>query len=152
MNIQSLNHCGLLVADLEKSRWFYGTVLGMEEVPRPKTFKFAGAWFRSGSCEVHLLLAKDQVAPVGFGEAVKAARPAFAAHLAFNVPDFDEVIATLAQYGYEIKFGPIARGDGMMQLFIHDPDGYLLEFYSWVKGSELNTQERGPLESLSDSE
>ena len=145
MDIQSLAHCGLVVRDLEKSRWFYGTVLGMKEVPRPKTFKFAGAWFRSGSCEVHLLLAKDKVAPVGFGDAVDATRPAFATHLAFEVPDFDEVLATLDQHGYEIKFGPIGRGDGMMQLFIHDPDGYLLEFYSWVEGSEIEAPERGPI-------
>ena len=145
MNIQSLNHCGLMVADLERSRWFYGTVLGMEEVPRPKTFKFAGAWFRSGSCEVHLLLAKDTVAPVGFGDAAPAGRPAFATHLAFEVPDFDEVITTLARHGYEIKFGPIGRGDGVMQLFIHDPDGYLLEFYSWIKGSEIDAPERASI-------
>ena len=138
MNIQSLNHAGLVVTDLERSRWFYGTVLGMEEVPRPKTFEFGGAWFRSGSCEVHLLLAKDTVAPPGFPDAGEAVRTGFATHLAFEVPDFDAVVARLAQYNIEIKGGPLKRGDGVMQLYIHDPDGYLLEFYAWVAGSDAN--------------
>lgn len=137
MNIQSLNHSGLLVKDLEKSRWFYGTVLGMEEVPRPNTFKFVGAWFRSGSCEIHLLLAKDLESKAGFGPAPVDDRPAFATHLAFQVKDFEATAASMRNHGIEIKVGPLARGDGMMQLFVHDPDCYLLEFYSWVEGSEV---------------
>lgn len=143
MNIQSINHCGLLVADLEKSRWFYGKVLAMETVPRPTTFKFAGAWFRSGSCEVHLLLATDTATPLGFPDPGVKDRPAYAAHLAFEVQDFDEMVATLEQHGIAIHAGPLARGDGMMQVFIHDPDGYLLEFYGWVGGSEIGAPERG---------
>lgn len=142
MDIQSLAHCGLVVRDLDKSRRFYGTVLGMEEVPRPKTFKFGGAWFRSGSCEVHLLLAKDTVAPVGFPDAGKAVRTGLATHLAFEVPDLDQVIARLNQHGVEIKGGPMARGDGVMQVYLHDPDGYMVEFFCWAEGSEIDAPTR----------
>jgi len=48
MHIKRLQHCGLVVRDLEQSRWFYGKVLEMREVPRPANFKFAGAWFQGG--------------------------------------------------------------------------------------------------------
>lgn len=142
MNIKSINHCGLLVEDLDKSRWFYGTVLGMEEVQRPNTFKFDGAWFRGGNCEVHLLVAKDKTTLHGFPDAEIAERPAFAAHVAFEVLDLDEMLVTLEQHGIEIKAGPLARGDGMVQIFIHDFDNYLLEFYCWVDGSEIGAPER----------
>lgn len=142
MNIQSLNHCGLLISDLEKSRWFYGTVLGMEEVPRPATFKFAGAWFRGGSCEVHMLVAPELVHPGGFGGTEIPGRPAFATHLAFEVQDFAEIVASMNQHGVKIKAGPLARGDGMVQIFVNDPDGYLLEFFGWVEGSNASAPER----------
>ncbi|MGB0389346.1 MAG: VOC family protein [Ardenticatenaceae bacterium] len=142
MDIQSLAHCGLVVRDLEKSRWFYGTVLGMKEVPRPKTFKFGGAWFVSGAFEVHLVLAKDTVAPPGFRDAGAGARTGLATHLAFEVPDLDKVVATLEKHGVSIKGGPMARGDGVMQLYLHDPDGYLVEFFTWSEGSEIDAPER----------
>ena len=143
MNIQSLNHSGLLVSDLEKTRWFYGTVLKMEELPRPATFKFPGAWFRSGACEIHILLAPDLINSEGFGGERIQERPAFANHLAFEVSDFDAMVESIKQNGVEIKFGPISRGDGMMQLFVEDPDRYLLEFFQFVEGSEKGAPERG---------
>ena len=83
----------------------------------------------------------------GFGPAPVADRPAFASHLAFEVQNLDDVIASLGQHNIVIKFGPLARGDGMMQLFVHDPDGYLLEFYSWVEGSEANAPQREAIPS-----
>src|SRR5438874_13768511 len=48
MEIRSLDHNALLVRDVEKSRYFYGQVLGMQELARPESFDFPGAWFRKG--------------------------------------------------------------------------------------------------------
>src|SRR5215212_6846853 len=50
-----LQHCGLVVSDLERSRHFYGAALGLEELQRPSSFTFAGAWFALGDTEIHLL-------------------------------------------------------------------------------------------------
>ena len=47
-----LQHCGLLVSDLERSRRFYGEALGLEELPRPANFAFAGAWFALADTEI----------------------------------------------------------------------------------------------------
>lgn len=55
MEIRRLDHAALLVKDVERSRRFYGQVLGMEEVPRPSNFTFPGAWFRKGHAEIHLI-------------------------------------------------------------------------------------------------
>jgi catechol-2,3-dioxygenase len=43
VEIRRLDHAALLVKDVERSRRFYGQVLGMEEVPRPSNFTFPGA-------------------------------------------------------------------------------------------------------------
>ena len=50
-----IQHVGLVVSDLERSRRFYADALGLEEVPRPANFVFDGAWFRFGGTELHLL-------------------------------------------------------------------------------------------------
>jgi catechol 2,3-dioxygenase-like lactoylglutathione lyase family enzyme len=59
MKIRSLDHAAVLVKDVERSRYFYGQVLGMDEVPRPSNFDFPGAWFRKGNAEVHLIGEKE---------------------------------------------------------------------------------------------
>lgn len=55
MEIRKLDHAALLVKDVDRSRRFYGQVLGMQEVPRPSNFNFPGAWFRKDSAEIHLI-------------------------------------------------------------------------------------------------
>lgn len=128
MIIRALQHCSLVVVDLERSRWFYGTVLGMEEVPRPATFTFRGAWFRSGNREIHLILAEDTTAPVGVPEAGAAKRTGLATHIAFEVSDLEAALAALKRHGVPVA-GPSPRGDGVMQLYVEDPDGYLIELF-----------------------
>src|SRR5258708_30902757 len=55
VEIRRLDHAALLVKDVERSRRFYGQVLGMEEVPRPSNFTFPGTWFRKGHAKIHLI-------------------------------------------------------------------------------------------------
>ena len=133
LKIRTLAHCGLVVRDLAKSSWCYGEALGFKEVLRPQNFKFRGAWFRGGDSELHLILADDTVAPAGFADAGAAVRTGLATHIAFEVPDLAVVKARLEQYGIEIKGGPMLRGDGVLQLYLHDPDDYMLEFFQWLE-------------------
>src|SRR5258708_38164600 len=55
VEIRRLDHAALLVKDVERSRRFYGQVLGMEEVPRPSNFTFPGTWFRKRHAKIHLI-------------------------------------------------------------------------------------------------
>jgi catechol 2,3-dioxygenase-like lactoylglutathione lyase family enzyme len=55
MEIRNLGHAGLLVRDVERSRYFYSQVLGMEEIPRPSNFDFPGAWLHKGGALIHLV-------------------------------------------------------------------------------------------------
>lgn len=142
MNIKTLQHCGLVVRDLERSRWFYGTVLGMQEVPRPSNFKFGGAWFQGGDSQLHLILARDTTAPAGFVDAGPAKHTGLATHLAFEVENLAATKARLEQHGIEILGGPMLRGDGAEQMYLHDPDGYLLEFFHWINTGIKDAPER----------
>jgi catechol 2,3-dioxygenase-like lactoylglutathione lyase family enzyme len=133
MKIHGIDHTAVLAADVERSRHFYRDILGMEEIPRPKTFDFPGAWFRQGTAEVHV---------IGEAEAGRARlmypgayRPdeqqrGYGGHFAFEIDDVAQAMAELQAKDAPIC-GPIRnRGDGVMQMYLCDPDGYIVELFS----------------------
>lgn len=143
MKIKGVQHCGLIVSDLEKSRWFYGTVLGLEEVARPPNFTFAGAWFRCpNGDEFHLIIAGDTTAPAGFKDPGIGANTGLATHIALEVEDLAAAKTHLEQAGLKILGGPMMRGDGVEQLYLHDPDGYMVEFFQWTLQDQTDAPER----------
>lgn len=133
-----MDHAAMLVKDVERSRHFYGQVLGMEEVPRPSNFDFPGAWFRKGSAELHLIGEAEpgraaQVQPGGY-RSDELAR-GYGAHIAFEVDDLEDAVKHLHAQNVEIAGGPRPRGDGVMQLYVCDPDNYVIELYAWQNRS-----------------
>lgn len=134
VKIRSLNHTSLLVRDVERSRRFYTQVLGMEEVPRPSNFNFPGAWFRKGSAEIHLISEDEpgRVDKVYAGSYTPAELSCgHATHFAFEIDDLEEAQRHLKAHGVELVGGPRPRGDGVTQIFIRDPDGYVVELFVW---------------------
>src|SRR5256712_12670390 len=126
MEIRKLDHASLLVKDVERSRRFYSQVLGMEEVPRPHNFDFPGAWFRKGRAEVHLIGEAEpgraaQVHPGNYRPDELAV--GYGAHIAFEVADLEEARRHLQAHNVAIVGGPRPRGDGVMQMYVLDPDG-----------------------------
>lgn len=55
IEVERLDHVAIVVTDVERARAFYVNVLGLREVPRPKSFDFPGAWFQIGPEVLHLL-------------------------------------------------------------------------------------------------
>ena len=143
MAIKGIQHCALVVQDLEKSIWFYGTALGLERIPRPHTFTFEGAWFRGGVSEVHLIGANDTTAAAGVDDPGPGRMTGLATHMAFEVTDLEETQSRFAQHGVEIVGGPVARGDGFVQIWLMDPDGHMVEFFQWTDADQSNAPERG---------
>jgi catechol 2,3-dioxygenase-like lactoylglutathione lyase family enzyme len=135
MNIRKLDHVSFLVKDVERSRRFYGQVLGLRELPRPSNVENPGAWLTNEehSFEVHL---------IGEAEAGRVAqthtqyRPdelarGYGSHPAFEVENLEALIQHLRALNVEIVGGPRPRGDGVQQIFICDPDGYMIELFVW---------------------
>ena len=63
MDVYALHHVTVNVKDLAEAREFYEGMLGLREVPRPKSFNFAGAWYQMGAAQIHLI-EKDEGAPL----------------------------------------------------------------------------------------
>jgi catechol 2,3-dioxygenase-like lactoylglutathione lyase family enzyme len=127
-----LQHCGLIVADLDRARAFYGGALGLEEVPRPHNFVFSGAWFQVGDDQLHLLVESETTGSAGGVEPGPSARMGLANHIALEVDDLDSARARLDEHGVELIGGPMPRGDGYDQIFMRDPDGYVIELFQFT--------------------
>jgi catechol 2,3-dioxygenase-like lactoylglutathione lyase family enzyme len=140
-----LQHVGLIVSDLERSRQFYGQALGLEEVPRPPNFTFAGTWFRFGGTEIHLLAEAHTTGGAGQGDAGPGAAKGMTHHLAIEVDALDAACAQLAENGVDLVGGPMPRGDGYTQVFFRDPDGHVLEFFQRTGEDQSDAPERAPV-------
>src|SRR5437764_10293528 len=57
--IAQLDHCSVIITDVERSRRFYRDLLGLKEIHKPRTFDFEVLWFDLGNQHLHLLL-KDK--------------------------------------------------------------------------------------------
>jgi catechol 2,3-dioxygenase-like lactoylglutathione lyase family enzyme len=140
-----LQHCGLIVADLERSRAFYGGALGLEEVPRPPNFVFAGAWFQIGDDQLHLLVEGDTTGSAGGPEPGPSVRDGLATHIALEVDDLDAACARLDEHDVSLIGGPMPRGDGYDQIFVRDPDGYVIELFEHTGADQSDAPLREPI-------
>jgi catechol 2,3-dioxygenase-like lactoylglutathione lyase family enzyme len=135
MEIVGLDHVAILSGDVERSRAFYGGVLGMQEVPRPASFSFPGAWFRQGRAEVHVIGEAEpgRAADAHPGYRADEHARGYATHVAFEVADLDAARAHLESRGVSLVGQPRPRGDGPIQMYVADPDGYVVELFAWPK-------------------
>ena len=140
-----IQHVGLVVADLDRSRRFYANALGLEEVPRPSNFTFDGAWFRFGGTELHLLSDAHATGGAGQPDPGPGAARGMTHHLAFEVKDLGTALARLADHHVALEGGPMPRGDGYVQVFFRDPDGHVLELFQHTAEDQSDAPARAPI-------
>ncbi len=144
---RGIQHCALVVSDLERSRRFYGEALGLAEIPRPSSFAFAGAWFQAGVDEVHLILEGDTTMRAGASAHGSGLAVGLVTHLALEVDDLGAALGRLRGHDIEIGGGPMPRGDGVDQAFVLDPDGYVVEVFQRTGKDQADAPPREPVRS-----
>ncbi len=118
-DVESLHHVTIPVRDLERSKRFYGGLLGLEEIERPP-FGFPGAWYSLGDGQLHLIAD-------GGGTFRQDARiESRDAHFAIRVESFERALELLRSEGMEAKVDRHSV-TGFPQLYIVDPDGHVIE-------------------------
>lgn len=119
IRVTHLDHCSVLITNLERARWFYRDVMALEEMARPKTFDFVALWFKLADGQtLHLLQkpAPDTRSP---------------RHFALRVPDARAAREHFRSHGVEVQeTGPIPHCD---RFFVHDPDGNRIELIQWLE-------------------
>lgn len=110
------NHVALHVKDIAASTIFYKDVMGLTPVAVPDSLKAIRSWFKLGTDQqIHLLAGRD------FD--VKNDRNG--SHFALFVQSINAAEKYLSQH--KINFHKQVRFDGAVQIYLADPDGYLIE-------------------------
>ncbi len=119
-----VDHLQINVPDLDRAKQFYGGVLELEEVPRPESFDFAGAWYRIGEVDLHLVVRER--------EAVSAR------HFCLWVKDVRQAAGRLEAGGHLISWQTSFKIPGVDRFFVFDPDDNRIE----VQGPDGTGQSR----------
>jgi glyoxylase I family protein len=118
LEIAQLDHCSVIVTDVERSRRFYRDLLGLREIHPPRTFDFVVVWFDLGNQHLHLLLKPkpDTISP---------------RHFALRVTDAQAARRHFQQHGVATEeTTPIPGAD---RFFVYDPDGNRIEIIHWQR-------------------
>jgi glyoxylase I family protein len=131
MTATAFHHFQVTVADIEKSRAFYGGFLGLPELKRPD-FPFPGAWFAlANGQEIHIVQVPD---PLWREPGVMQI---YETHIALRVESFRAAIEKLHAAGFHEDLTDdhphkivIKRQSptGYPQVYFFDPDRHLLEW------------------------
>jgi glyoxylase I family protein len=113
-----IDHASVIITDVEGSRRFYRDLLGLKEIPKPRSFDFVVLWFDLGNMHIHLLL-KDKPDTIS------------ARHFALRVADAAAARAYFAERGVATQETTVIRGAD--RFFIHDPDGNRIEIIQWLE-------------------
>lgn len=118
MLVECVHHVSFRVRDLQRSRGFYGELLGLDEIPRPD-FGVPGVWYVAGGTQIHLIAAPPGDEPGG----PRAAISPIANHCAFAIPDYAKTLDALRTRGVEVLETTPEQG----QMWLLDPDGNVIE-------------------------
>jgi catechol 2,3-dioxygenase-like lactoylglutathione lyase family enzyme len=125
--VSQLDHCSVIITDVERSRRFYGNLLGLTEINKPRTFDFVVLWYDLGNMHIHLLL-KDR-------PDTQSPR-----HFALRVADAATARRYFQTQGVATEeTTPIPGAD---RFFIRDPDGNRIEIIQWLRPYDSEENKR----------
>jgi catechol 2,3-dioxygenase-like lactoylglutathione lyase family enzyme len=116
--VTALHHVNVTVAPaLEAAtKEFYGSVLGLKQVPKPVTSRQSGAWYQIGAIQLHLSVEDG------------AERAQSSSHVCFTVDDLKATEKIFRDAGVEIIPDPHPRpAPGTLRFYVRDPGGNQLE-------------------------
>ena len=119
MQFSRIQHCSLVVQNLDRAAAFYRDVLGLTEIEIPSTFKPAGLnvrWFRLGSQQIHILLGIEN-------------QPSSQQHMALQVDNAQAARLWMKEKGIDIEETILIPNAD--RFFVRDPDSNLIEIIEW---------------------
>jgi catechol 2,3-dioxygenase-like lactoylglutathione lyase family enzyme len=129
MTVTGMEHVLVLSEDIDSTRDFYASVVGLEVGDRPP-LEFPGYWLYAGAVPcVHIAdrgsyLAHAASLGLTVADGPRGAGPVD--HIAFTASDHDAVSARLERAGVDAVRNSVP-GAGLRQFFIEDPNGVRVE-------------------------
>jgi len=119
IEIQGYNHLGLYVKDIKESAKFYREIIGLKPVDVPDNLVAIRRWFQvAPNQQLHLLLGRNE--PVTNNDKNGG-------HFSLTIPknSADKIEAFLKEKN--LTYVRQKRFDGAFQIYVTDPDGYVIE-------------------------
>ena len=131
MQVKKLLHTRMRVSDMEQTIQFYTDVLGLEVLERKVSPRGSHLAFLKvpNSEELIELTSFPPSGPVKVQEDL--------VHLAFQVDNLDDTIASLNAQGVKVTDGPTQSSSGSRFIFIDAPDGYEIELIERPSGVKI---------------
>ena len=119
--VTALHHVNVTVpAELEAAtKEFYGSVLGLKQVPKPAAARQSGAWYQIGANQLHLSVEDDERGPLS------------SRYVCFAVSDLGAAEKRFRDAGVEIIPDPRPLA-GSPRFYVRDPGGNQLEIAQQV--------------------
>jgi catechol 2,3-dioxygenase-like lactoylglutathione lyase family enzyme len=119
--VTQLHHVNVTVPSaLEAAtKEFYGTVLGLEQVPKPAAARQTGAWYQIGATQLHLSVEDEAIGPLN------------SRHICYVVSDLGAAEKRFRDAGVEIISDPRPI-PGTRRFYVRDPGGNQLEIVQRV--------------------
>jgi len=124
--IHGLEHIGIRVHDLDRSRRFYEGVLGFEFIAGPLGPEPVALLKHPAGLTLNLILNADAAEMANLLMDVPQKSPGYT-HMALVVEDVTATMQHLEASGVTITEGPV-EFPGTRAIFVRDPDGNTIEF------------------------
>lgn len=114
--VTALHHVNVTVPpELESAaKEFYGSLLGLRQVPKPAAARQSGAWYQIGDNQLHLSVETEERGPLS------------SRHICFHVSNLVEAESQFRAAGVEIIPDP-RPVPGNERFYVRDPGGNQLE-------------------------
>jgi catechol 2,3-dioxygenase-like lactoylglutathione lyase family enzyme len=124
--ITALHHVNVTVpAELEDAaKDFYGSVLGLKQIPKPATSRQSGAWYEIGTTQLHLSIENE------------VREQQSSRHVCFAVADLAETERKFRAAGVQIIPDP-RPAPGSPRFYVRDPGGNQLEIVQELVSGKL---------------
>ncbi len=131
--LRKIHHFALNVQDLQRSRQFYGGILGLHELTGDEVPETLREMVSEGKV-TNFVMSDGVVLDLFYAPDLSPPDPdpnrefTRAAHLAFDIDprQFDQAVLVLQHHHVTIAHGPVSRPTGR-GVYFYDPDGFLLE-------------------------
>jgi len=125
--ITRINHVGIRVADLERSRAFYQK-LGFEFIMGPVGPEPVAIMEHPCGININFILNADPSATTNMLMDIPQKHPGYT-HMALEVTDIESVKHQLIELAIPLSGEPITIDNGSVFIFIRDPDGNVIELH-----------------------
>jgi catechol 2,3-dioxygenase-like lactoylglutathione lyase family enzyme len=126
MPVEALDHVNIITARLDRAEAFYCGLLKLESGPMPPPLtRETGRWLydTGGRAVIHL---NSPAAPRYFDRPMTAGPTGALHHVALRCAGYAETMERIAAEGLDHRTNRV-DAIGLRQIFVHDPDGVLLE-------------------------